>query len=154
MQCVIIPNCVFMVKLTFIVSITTTARTYGKAGLAYPGLTLQTNLQENASAPLRAGVSQARGCSRAPPKRQRRRQSRRWSLMVPSSLKHLGMMLLIYNAPRLLLLLHWFRPSSFMVSHMQRCIHFITIMEANVALRCAHARSELVRCRPRLVRHG
>ena len=54
MQCVIIPNCVFMVKLTFIVSITTTARTYGKAGLAYPGLTLQTNLQENASAPLRA----------------------------------------------------------------------------------------------------
>ena len=54
MQCVIIPNCVFMVMLAFIVSITTTARTYGKAGLAYPGLTSQTNLQESASAPLRA----------------------------------------------------------------------------------------------------
>ena len=122
MQCVIIPNCVFMVMLAFIVSITTTARTFGKAGLAYPGLTSQTNLQESASALLRAACfASACGCSRAPPKRQRRRQSRRWSLMVPSSLKHLGMMLLIYNVPRLLQLLHWFRPSSFMVSNMQRC---------------------------------
>ena len=41
--------------LAFIVSISsTTARTYGKAGLAYPGLISQTNLQESASAPLRS----------------------------------------------------------------------------------------------------
>jgi hypothetical protein len=49
---VIIPVCVFMVLLAFIVSITATARTNGKVGLAYPGPTTPMILQQSASAPL------------------------------------------------------------------------------------------------------
>jgi hypothetical protein len=51
---VIIPVCVFMVLLAFIVSITATARTNGKVGLAYPGPTTPMILQQSASAPLHA----------------------------------------------------------------------------------------------------
>ena len=50
----IIPVCVFMVLLAFIVSITATARTNGKVGLAYPGPTTPIILQQSASAPLHA----------------------------------------------------------------------------------------------------
>ena len=50
----IIPVCVFMVLLAFIVSITATARTNGKVGLAYPGPTTPRILQQSVSAPLHA----------------------------------------------------------------------------------------------------
>ena len=56
-------------------------------------------------------------------------------MVVPDSLKHLGMELFIYNMLRLLLILQWVCPSLLMVSHLQHCIHFITIIEATVASR-------------------
>ena len=60
-------------------------------------------------------------------------------MVVSDSLKHLGMELFIYNMPRLLLLLQWVCPFLLMVSHLQshlqHCIHFITIIEATVASR-------------------